>query len=65
MDISVYDQASDGRKIYYSIQEIYTYDIVNVPCHDKDQSQKLHIVLRNHGIKDTDASVVITTTNLI
>lgn len=65
MDVSIYDMAVGGRRIYYSNQELQTYDIVNVPCHDKDQSQKLHLVLKNHGNKTTIASVVVTTTNLV
>lgn len=65
MDISIFDQAIDGRRIYYSNQEVNTYDIVNVPCHDKDQTEKIHLSLTNYGTKDTTASIVITTTNLI
>lgn len=65
MDIAIYDQTVDGRRVYYSNQEINTYDIVNVPCQDKDQTDKLHLVLTNYGTKDTTASVVVTTTNLM
>lgn len=65
MDVSIYDMATGGRKIYYSNQELQTYDIVNVPCHDKDQTKKIHLVLKNHGSKKTMASVVVTTTNLV
>ncbi|AEO93628.1 tail protein [Bacillus phage G] len=65
MSVSVFDQRIDGRRVYDSNKEISTYDIVNVPCHDKDQSEKIHLLLTNHGTKDTVASLIINTTSLI
>lgn len=65
MSVSVFDQRIGGRRVYDSNKEISTYDIVNVPCHDKDQSEKIHLVITNHGTKDTTASIIITTTSLI
>jgi hypothetical protein len=66
VDVEVYDSAGEGkRKVYQSNKETYIYDIVNVPCHDKDESKKIHIKVTNYGGIDATISLVITTTNLI
>ncbi|MMZ42208.1 hypothetical protein D1872_37280 [compost metagenome] len=66
IDIQVFDSVGDNqRRIYQSNKESYTYDIVNVPCHDKDGTKQLHLKLTNYGSTQTSVSLTITTTNLI
>lgn len=66
VDVEVYDSSAEPRRrIYRSNKEMYIYDMVNVPCHDKDESQKLHLKLTNYGSIETSMSLVIVTTNLI
>ena len=66
LDVEIFDSSAEPRrKIYQSNKEVYIYDIVNVPCHDKDESQKLHIKINNYGNEDANVSIVVVTTNLI
>lgn len=65
IEVEVYDQAENGRRVYYSNREKHIYDIVNVPCHDKDQTKMIHLKINNYDTSDTNVSLNINTTNLI
>lgn len=66
VDVEVYDSSAEPRRrIYRSNKEMYIYDMVNVPCHDKDETQKIHLKLTNYGSIETSMSLVIVTTNLV
>lgn len=66
MDVEFFDSSGENRRrIYQSNKETYIYDIVNVPCHDKDESQKIHLKITNYGTVDATFTIFISTTNLI
>ncbi|PGV41580.1 hypothetical protein COD74_22740 [Bacillus cereus] len=45
----MYDQKENGNQIYKSLLEKRTYDILNIPCEDKDHTNKLHLYIENQG----------------
>lgn len=65
VDMAIYDQSVNGQRVYLSNKEINTYDIVNVPCHDKDETKMIHFEITNYGVNSTDVSIVVKLTNLI
>lgn len=64
-DIQIFDSATESkRRVYQSNKESYTYDIANVPCHDKDETKKLHAQIANYGSVSANISITINITNL-
>lgn len=57
LKVSIYDRAVDGVCIYQSLAQYPVYDIVNVPCEDKDGTGKLHVVLAS--LIPVDATVTL------
>ncbi|EOQ31957.1 MULTISPECIES: DUF1998 domain-containing protein [Bacillus cereus group] len=45
----MYDQKENGNQIYKSLPEKRTYDILNIPCEDKDHTNKVHLYIENRG----------------
>jgi hypothetical protein len=63
--LSMYDKQIDGNIIYRSLEESNTYDIINVPCEDKEGTQVLHCVLENKGSTSVDFRLIIRLTNFL
>lgn len=62
---SIYDKQSNGDIVYKSLEESYTYDIINVPCEDKDGTKSVHLFLENKDNTAADFTVIIKVTNLL
>lgn len=63
--LSMYDKKENGNIIYRSLEENKTYDIVNVPCEDKDGLKTLHMYLENKSNTETEYRLIIRLTNFL
>jgi hypothetical protein len=62
---SIYDKQTNGDIVYKSLEESYTYDIINVPCEDKDGTKSVHLFIQNKDNASSDFTVIIKVTNLL
>lgn len=62
---SIYDKSIGGIKVYQSLEEINTYDILNVPCEDKDGKQTCHLFIQNKSGVSAEYTIIIKLTNLL
>ncbi|MDC6155628.1 hypothetical protein ACJTM1_09350 [Bacillus sp. GX] len=46
---AIFDKKKDGLQIYKSLQEKKTYDILAIPCEDKDATSAAHVFIENKG----------------
>lgn len=63
--LSIFDKQTSGNLIYRSLEEKSTYDIVNVPCEDKDGTQVLHAYIENKSTIASDFRLIIKVTNFL
>lgn len=61
---SIYDRQIGGDLIYKSLRESSTYDILNVPCQDKDSTSAVHLFIQNLGSQQAIFTITIKATNL-
>ncbi|MFZ3194580.1 MAG: hypothetical protein WA181_00015, partial [Bacillus mycoides] len=59
------DKQKDGQIQYSSIKEKRTYDIINIPCDDKDQTKSCHLFIENFSNVPSLYTVVLKVTTLI
>lgn len=64
LQVSMYDKAVDGNLVYQSLVQQSVYDIVNVPCEDKDGTGKLHVVLQSMVAVDATVTLRVKLTSL-
>lgn len=62
---TIFDKETGGSKVYQSLEEINTYDIVNVPCEDKDVTKTCHLFIKNTGGKSSNYTIIVKFTNLL
>lgn len=62
--ISVYDKQVSGSAVYRSLREASTYDIVNVPCQDKDGLKRCHVFIENKSNAEVNVELNMKFTNL-
>ncbi|MGH0446030.1 hypothetical protein ACQVPC_12605 [Bacillus mycoides] len=55
----MYDQKENGNQIYKSLSEKRTYDILAIPCEDKDHTNKVHLYIENRGVANSTFNVYI------
>lgn len=65
ISVSVFDKSSNGDVVYQSLKSNSIYDIANIPCQDKDGTQKIHVQLINHSQNNAQVTLKIKTTNLL
>ncbi|UXO88727.1 hypothetical protein [Bacillus safensis] len=65
ISVSVFDKSSNGDIVYQSLKSDSIYDIANIPCQDKDGTQKIHVQLINHSQNNAQVTLKIKTTNLL
>lgn len=65
ISVSVFDKSSNGDIVYQSLKSDSIYDIANIPCQDKDGTQKIHVRLINHSQNNAQVTLKIKTTNLL
>ncbi|MDM5298056.1 hypothetical protein QUF51_07785 [Bacillus pumilus] len=65
ISVSVFDKSSNGDIVYQSLKSDSIYDIANIPCQDKDGTQKIHVKLINHSQNNAQVTLKIKTTNLL
>ncbi|MEH7760045.1 hypothetical protein V7417_04920 [Bacillus pumilus] len=65
ISVSVFDSSSNGDVVYQSLKSDSIYDIANIPCQDKDGTQKIHVQLINHSQNNAQVTLKIKTTNLL
>ncbi|MGM0758058.1 hypothetical protein [Bacillus zhangzhouensis] len=65
ISVSVFDKSSNGDVVYQSLKSDSIYDIANIPCQDKDGTQKIHVQLINHSQNNAQVTLKIKTTNLL
>ncbi|MBC2682712.1 DUF1998 domain-containing protein [Bacillus toyonensis] len=53
----MYDQKENGNQIYKSLSEKRTYDILAIPCEDKDYTNKVHLYIENRGVANSTFNV--------
>ncbi|MCY8955746.1 DUF1998 domain-containing protein [Bacillus cereus] len=53
----IYDQKENGNQIYKSLSEKRTYDILAIPCEDKDRTNKVHLYIENRGVANSTFNV--------
>jgi len=63
--ISIFDKKQNGMQIYKSLQEKKTYDILAIPCEDKDVTSTAHIYIENKGSEPALFTVIIKAISLI
>lgn len=63
--VSIFDKNEDGFQVYKSIAAYKVYDVVNIPCEDKDDTNKLHISISNTDSAQTNVTVAIKVTSLL
>ncbi|CAM4353573.1 hypothetical protein BAMA111019_20255 [Bacillus manliponensis] len=56
---TIFDKKTDGTQIYKSLRETKTYDILAIPCEDKDGSTYSHVYVENKGNKAAVFTVII------
>ncbi|HHT7044759.1 TPA: hypothetical protein ACTZ2N_005218 [Bacillus cereus] len=47
--ITIFDKKEEGNQLYKSLSEKRTYDILAIPCQDKDFTNTAHIYIVNKG----------------
>ncbi|PFJ16499.1 hypothetical protein COI89_10840 [Bacillus cereus] len=57
--ITIFDKRKNGIQIYKSLQEQKTYDILAIPCEDKDETRNTHIFIENKGNEPALFTVII------
>ncbi|MFY0147706.1 MULTISPECIES: hypothetical protein [Bacillus cereus group] len=57
--ITIFDKRQGGLQIYKSLQEKKTYDILAIPCEDKDASSTAHIFIENKGTEPALFTVIV------
>ncbi|PHG37474.1 hypothetical protein COI60_07500 [Bacillus toyonensis] len=56
---TIFDKKKDGLQIYKSLQERKTYDILAIPCEDKDATSSAHFYIENKGNEPSLFTVII------
>ncbi|PEK46037.1 hypothetical protein COF80_02600 [Bacillus toyonensis] len=56
---TIFDKKKDGLQIYKSLQERKTYDILAIPCEDKDATSSAHFYIENKGNESSLFTVII------
>ncbi|PHD55900.1 hypothetical protein COF61_27440 [Bacillus toyonensis] len=56
---TIFDKKKDGLQIYRSLQEKKTYDILAIPCEDKDATSSAHFYIENKGNEPSLFTVII------
>ncbi|USL16432.1 hypothetical protein [Bacillus thuringiensis] len=64
-ECTIFDKQKDGQIQYSSIKEKRTYDIINIPCDDKDQTNSCHLFIENFSNVPSLYTVVLKVTTLI
>jgi len=54
-----YDQKENGNQVYKSLSKKRTYDILAIPCEDKDRTNKVHLYIENRGVANSAFNVSI------
>ncbi|MED1650219.1 hypothetical protein [Bacillus pacificus] len=62
--VTIFDKKKDGLQIYKSLQEEKTYDILAIPCEDKDATSASHIYIENKGNEPALFTVIIKAVSL-
>lgn len=62
--LRIFDKRQNGYAIYQSIEEVSTYDILNIPCQDKDFNNSCHLYIENRSVTPTVYKIVMRFTNL-
>ncbi|MDA2169295.1 hypothetical protein [Bacillus pacificus] len=57
--ISIFDKKQNGLQIYKSLQEKKTYDILGIPCEDKDITSSAHFYIENKGNEPALFTVIV------
>lgn len=57
--ISIFDKKQNGLQIYKSLQEKKTYDILAIPCEDKDKTSAAHVFIENKGKEPALFTVIV------
>ncbi|AFU18096.1 hypothetical protein MC28_G363 (plasmid) [Bacillus thuringiensis MC28] len=61
---TIFDKKKDGLQIYKSLQEKKTYDILAVPCEDKDTTSSAHFYIENKGNEPALFTLIIKAVSL-
>ncbi|MES5957443.1 hypothetical protein QCI42_29555 [Bacillus fungorum] len=56
---AIFDKKKDGLQIYKSLQEKKTYDILAIPCEDKDATSTAHLFVENKGNEAALFTVIV------
>ncbi|MED3485931.1 hypothetical protein P4523_28360 [Bacillus toyonensis] len=62
--ITIFDKKKDGLQIYKSLQEKKTYDILAIPCEDKDTTSSAHLYIENKGNEPALFTLIIKAVSL-
>ncbi|MBY0039485.1 hypothetical protein PDR31_06680 [Bacillus cereus] len=62
--ISIFDKKQNGLQIYKSNQEKKTYDILAIPCEDKDTTSAAHVFIENKGNEPALFTIIIKAVSL-
>ncbi|WP_242295483.1 hypothetical protein [Bacillus cereus group sp. BfR-BA-01516] len=57
--VTIFDKKKDGLQIYKSLQEKKTYDILAIPCEDKDGTSTAHVFIENKGNESALFTVIV------
>lgn len=60
----IYDKMTGGIRIYKSLNEKSTYDILNIPCIDKDGSKTCHLYVENLSATHSTYKIILKATIL-
>ncbi|MGN4292234.1 hypothetical protein [Bacillus cereus] len=61
---TIFDKKKDGLQIYKSLQEKKTYDILAIPCEDKDTTGSVHLYIENKGNEPALFTLIIKAVSL-
>lgn len=61
---TIFDKKQNGLQIYKSLQEKKTYDILAIPCEDKDATSAAHVFIENKGNEPALFTVIIKAVSL-
>lgn len=61
---TIFDKKKDGLQIYKSLQENKTYDILAIPCEDKDATSSAHFYIENKGNEPALFTLIIKAVSL-
>lgn len=62
--VSIYEDAAHTKLVYRSLESATIYDILNLPCIDKDASLRIHMMIENISSTAASVKLIVKVTNL-